>query len=297
MKEKKIYGHLLAFISVFIWGITFISTKILLKDFSPLQIMFFRFTLAYLTLFLIQPKFQKIYSLKQEFLFVCLGLTGISLYFVAENLALKYTYASNVSLVLSTAPILTAFLAHFCTKDEKFNTKLLIGFFVAMLGVFLVVFNGKFILKLNPLGDLFSLLAALIWAIYSILLKLVDHNLNPIYVVRKTFLYGIVTTIPIMLITNTKIFILNDLTTNSFIHLLFLSLLASALCFIFWNKSVKLIGAVKANNYIYIMPMITLIASSIFLNEKINFIMIIGSMLILIGVYVSTYHKKNNSEK
>ncbi|SHH71060.1 DMT family transporter [Clostridium grantii] len=287
MKKNELTGYVMALTAIFIWGTTFISTKIILKDLTPVEILFYRFLIAYFALMIIYPKFHKIKSLKEELLFLSLGLSGVTLYFLVENTALQYTLASNVGLLLSTAPIFTALLAHFFTHDEKFNKNFLVGFIVAMVGIFLVLFNGKYILKLNPIGDLLALSAAIFWALYSILLKKICKEYSHIYVVRKTFFYGLITVVPLALILGADFKSINGISLNLGLNILFLGLGASALCFVFWNNAVSILGAVKSSNFIYLIPFITMITSSIILHETVNLIMIVGCIFILVGVYIS----------
>lgn len=287
MKKNESTGHVMALIAIFIWGTTFISTKIILKDLTPVEILFYRFLIAYFALMIIYPKFHKIKSLKEELLFMSLGLSGVTLYFFVENTALKYTLASNVGLLLSTAPIFTALLAHFFTHDEKFNKNFFIGFIVAMGGIFLVIFNGKFVLKLNPIGDILALSAAVFWAVYSILLKKVSKEYNHIFVARKTFFYGLLTIIPMAFLLGSDLKAINGISLNLTLNVVFLGLGASAMCFVFWNNAISILGAVKSNNYVYLVPLITMVTSVIVLHEKVNGLMIGGCLLILLGVYIS----------
>ena len=100
--------HILALTAVAIWGTTFVSTKLLLAEgMTPAEIMFYRFLIAYLALKLYKPTFRLPESWRDEALFAAAGLTGGSLYFLTENMALQITLASNVALLLATAPILT----------------------------------------------------------------------------------------------------------------------------------------------------------------------------------------------
>jgi drug/metabolite transporter (DMT)-like permease len=279
-------------LTVFVWGITFISTKILLGSMDPVEILFLRFFIAYFALWIIYPKIHRIESLNEEFLFLILGLSGVTLYFLGENIALKYSLASNVGLLVSAAPILTAILAHFFTKDEKFSNNLLLGFFVAFIGIFLVIFNGSFILKLNPFGDFLALLAALMWAVYSIFLKRLGNKYSYIYITRKIFFYGLLTMIPAILFFKPNIDLKKLLAPQLMGNLLFLSFIASSLCYVLWNKAVSIIGAVKASNYIYMIPLITIITSSIVLKEKITVLAIFGTLFIVAGVYISEHGLK-----
>ena len=152
MKKKGVY-YLIAIIVVFIWGITFISTKMLLNELKPAEIMFYRYIIAYISLILVYPKFHKSSGIREEILFLLTGIFGGTLYFLSENYALKFSLASNVGLLVASAPLLTAMVAHIFMKDEKVEKNWYIGALVALVGVALVVFNGQFVLKLSPIGD------------------------------------------------------------------------------------------------------------------------------------------------
>ena len=124
---------------------------------------------------------------------------GGTIYFLTENTALGITLASNVSLIVCTSPILTAFLSYLFKRNESFTRHLFYGSFMALIGVGLVVFNGSFILKINPLGDFLSLIAALMWAFYCLILKQLDSRYSTAFITRKVFFYGIMTILPVFL--------------------------------------------------------------------------------------------------
>lgn len=287
MTNNKIFLNLLALITVIIWATTFISSKILLNIFTPLEVMFYRFVIAYILLLVLYPKFHKIQSLKEEIMFLLCGISGGSLYFIAENTAVKISQVSNVGLIVSTAPIITALLAHFFTKGEKLNKNLIIGFFVAISGVFLVMFNGNFMLKLNPLGDLLALAAAFSWSIYSITTKRFGSKYNHLYLTRKIFFYALITILP-FLFTSEFNFDLSKMSSFKVIaNLLFLGVIASSICYVIWNFTVDKLGVIKTNNYIYLIPAVTLIFSILILHETLTLYSSIGAVLIFLGVYVS----------
>lgn len=138
MENKKSFGHLSAIITIVIWGTTFISTKILLIDFQPVEILFFRFAMGFLALLIVCPYRLSGVSRKQEATFIAAGLCGICLYYLLENIALTYTMASNVGVIISIAPFFTAMLAHFFMKsEEKLRMNFFVGFIVAMAGIVL----------------------------------------------------------------------------------------------------------------------------------------------------------------
>lgn len=197
-RHDKHLGWLFAAFTVLVWGSTFISSKKLLQLYTPSQIMLMRFLLAYAALWLLRPRRMKL-SLREEGAFLLMGLAGCSLYFYTENTALTHTLAANVSIIVAAAPIFTAILAHF-VGEERFSRRTLLGFLIAFTGVILVVFNGAFVLKLDPRGDLLALGAAACWAVYSILLRRMGGRHDPLLVTRRTLFWGTVTAIPIVLL-------------------------------------------------------------------------------------------------
>ena len=133
LRSHTWFYHVLAILTVMIWGTTFVSTKILINaGLSPIEILFYRFTLAYVCLFLTAHKRFFAQSWKDELLLMLSGLCGGSLYFIAENTALGITFASNVSLLICTAPIFTLFLSKFFYK-ERLRRKVLYGSLIASL--------------------------------------------------------------------------------------------------------------------------------------------------------------------
>ena len=186
--QSKIGCYIIAVAVITVWSTTFVSTKILLHSLSPEEIMFYRHVLAYLVLLAAYPHRHPSGGFREELLFAGAGIFGSTLYFLTENYALKYSMASNVGLLLATTPMLTAIVARFLTTREPFNRQLAAGFCIAFLGVFLVIFNGHFILKLHPIGDFLAIAAALSWAFYSTLVKKIGNRYNGIYITRKIFL-------------------------------------------------------------------------------------------------------------
>ena len=283
---RKTLGHIFALFTILIWGTTFIASKMLLTEFSPFQTMFLRFLVAYVVLLFLNHKFPKVVW-KEELMFLLLAVFGSTLYFICENIALTYTLASNVSIIIALAPILTALLAHFFTKDERLHQGIIYGFFVAFVGVILVVFNGTVLLKLNPLGDILSLLAALMWAVYSVLLKRCVHKYDGIFLTRRVVFYAILTTLPLILMEK-KSFPLETLKEPSlFFSLMLLGILGSGICYVTWNYATKWLGIVVTNNYIYLNPFITMVAAGLLLKEPVTLMGMLGAVLIIGGIIIS----------
>ena len=298
MGDKHIKGHIAAFITIIIWGTTFISTKILLVDFKPIEILFFRFLLGLIALIIVCPKRLKSTTAKQEITFAAAGLCGICLYYLLENIALSYTLASNVGIIISIAPFFTAILSHiFMKTEERLRINFFLGFIVAMAGILIISFNGKE-LEIKPIGDLLAIAAALVWAIYSLLTrKISSYGYNTIQTTKRIFAYGIVFMIPTLFFFEFNLDLARMTNIKYLFNLIFLGLGASALCFVTWNYAVKLLGAVKTSVYIYMVPVITIVASAIVLREQITLAMGVGTALALVGLILSqpkiTLKKKN----
>ena len=288
MDKKATAGHITALITIVIWGTTFISTKILLADFTPIEILFFRFLLGLLVLIAVYPKRLRIKDKKQELTFAAAGLCGICLYYLLENIALTYTMASNVGVIISVAPFFTAVLSHvFLKSEEKLKAQFFVGFIVAMAGICLISFSGSE-LKLNPVGDILSIVAAFIWAVYSLLTrKIGSYGYNTIQTTRRIFTYGILFMLPFLFIFDFKLDMQKFVKPEYALNLIYLGLGASALCFVTWNYAVKVLGAVKTSVYIYIVPVITVVTSVIVLKEEITWMAAIGIGFTLIGLFLS----------
>jgi drug/metabolite transporter (DMT)-like permease len=287
-KRMMPIAHLSAFLAILIWGSTYISTKTLLLEFKPLEILIFRFVLGYVTLLLIHPRMVKTKSWKEELLFVLAGLCGITMYFLLEIIALTFTLASNVGVIVSMAPFFTSVLSHFLLKGERFMPQFFVGFIVALTGIFLIAYNGSKVLKLNPLGDVQALLSALAFALYSILMRKISslgyHNIG---CTRRVFFYGLLFMIPAAFKMEFSLNLLRLANTTNLFHLLFLGLLASALCFVSWNWTVGILGAVKTTMYIYIVPVVTILAAAVFLHERITPLALAGAFLTLSGMFIA----------
>lgn len=288
--REKLTGWLCAAFTITVWGSTFISSKKLLGLYSPAQIMLTRFLLAYCALWLLRPRRLPL-TWKRELGFLLLGLFGCSLYFYTENTALTYTLASNVSIIVAAAPILTAVLAHFA-GEERFRRGTLWGFLVAFTGVVLVVCNGTFVLRLNPRGDFLALGAAACWAVYSVLMRKLGQELDPILVTRRTLFWGILTALPLVLLEGKNYPAAPLLTPAVAGNFLFLGLIGSGLCYVLWNKAFQLLGVVATNNFIYLNPFITIVAARLFLDEPISPLALLGAVLITVGVVVSQREPK-----
>ena len=288
MREKtNASGHLCALVTILIWGTTFISTKVLLDSFTPVEILFTRFLLGYAALLLVRPRRLNTGGLRQEVWFAAAGLCGVTLYFLLENIALTLTMASNVGVIISVAPIFTALLAHFFLDGERLSPLFFVGCAAALGGILLINWNGQN-LDLNPAGDLLALLAAGVWAVYSVLMRKIGaFGQDNILCTRRVFAWGLLFMVPALAFFGYSPDLGALALPTTLPNLLYLGLGASALCFVTWNRAVGLLGAVKTSVYIYLVPLITVLFSALILREPVTALELAGMALTLVGLALS----------
>ncbi len=295
--QRNILYHAIAIVTVVIWGTTFVSTKILINiGLSPAEIMLYRFVLAYFCMLPFAYKKLWANSFKDEFLMLLAGISGGSLYFVAENTALGITLASNVSLLVCTIPIITSVLSYLLYK-ESLKKRFMFGSLVALAGVGMVVFNGSVLLKISPLGDFLTMVASVSWAFYCILLKRLSARYSIKFITRKVFFYGVLSLLPYFLFVPLEIDVELLKLPVVYLNLLFLGCIASMLCFLMWNTAVRFLGAAKTANYIYVVPLVTLLTSAAFLSETLTWVSLTGALAIIGGVYIAEKQNIIKDEK
>ena len=296
MKDNHILqGHALAVFTVVVWATTFVSTKVLLRAFTPLEIMIARFALGFLALLIAGKGLMKAQKKLHELLFALAGLTGVTLYFLMENIALTYISASLVGVIVAAAPLFTALVAALALH-ERLNRWFFLGFICAMAGVALSSLAGVSELDLNPLGALLGVGAAFVWGVYSVIIrKLGTMGYRTVPLTCRIFGYGL-------------LFLLIPACIEGFpapasawieplyaANLLFLGLCASATCFVTWNRAVFLLGPVKTSVYIYAQPVITILSSALILGETMTPVMWLGTALALAGLILSEHKEKEKA--
>lgn len=302
--------HIIAFLTVAIWGTTFVWTKLLIQNgMTPEQIFTIRFVIAYvmITAFsLLRPfflrkklrhafpeKWRKIRhrwlcsSWRDEVNMAGLGIMGGSLYFMTENAALVYTTATNTSLIVCSCPLFTALVLGMFYPAERFCRRQFLGSLVAFAGMAAVVLNGQFVLHLSPLGDSLAFASCMSWVGYSLLMKPVMGRYSALFITRKVFFYGVVTILPYFFLTpatlpSASLVFRPDVVVN----LLFLGCVASMLCYLTWSWCMSRLGAVTCTNWVYVNPLTTIVFAWAVLSEEITPFFLFGAAMILSGLYL-----------
>lgn len=307
----KATGLLFAIFVILVWGVTFVNTKALLDNFSALEIQVIRFALGWFALCVFGKfeKFCKLLPFRDEGLLFLMGLFGVAVYQLMENCAIHHTNASNVSILVSMCPLLTAVIARGFFHGHKLNPLFFLGFAVAISGVIMVSLNGINEFHFNPIGDMFAVIAMLSWGIYSNLVeRMSKRGYSQVFVIRRMFFWSLVLMSPLIAFGLTTyghtamsgvLSINADLPANSarfskpmnYVNIAFLGLLASAACFVMWNKALLIVGVVRCSVGLYLLPAITAIVAYLFLGESLSVSSGVGAILILAGVVISSRQK------
>ena len=282
-------GHAAALGCELVWGTTFTVTKILQDNLAPIEILFLRFVVGYLTLFLLSPRPMKLGGKKRELLYAMAGLTGVVIYFLLENYAVHFTLASNVGVIVSVCPFFTALCAWAVGwNEEKPGKSFFVGFLAAMAGIVLINWNGLAVGGGSLLGDGMTIAAAFMWALYSLFSrKITDLGESVVQSTRHIFLYGLLWMLPCLPVFGFSPSAAALTDPGVIGGLLFLGVGASGICFVLWNFATARIGAVQTAAYIYLAPVISVVTSALFLEEKVTLLAVSGTVLTLIGLILS----------
>lgn len=292
-------AHLLAAFTVFVWGITFVSTKVLLLSFSPMHILFIRFALGFIALSCLRPHLLRLRERRDERLFAGAGLTGIACYFLMENVALTFTSATAVGVIVATSPLITALIATALGTRGALTPSFVAGFVLAMAGIATVSLASGGAVggdgTANLIGCVLSFGAALVWACYSTIVdRIAGHGYETLASTKRIFAWGLLFMLPMLPFGGALPALdafANPANTG---NLLFLGFVASAACFATWGFAVKKLGPVATSTYIYLVPAITAAASVLVLGEPFTPPIVLGLALTIGGLALSNYTPKDS---
>lgn len=282
---------IIATLTVIVWAETFVSSKILLMHgLNPADIFFYRFIIAYIGMVLLSHRRLWSDNWRHELLMVAAGITGGSLYFLAENMALRFSTASNVAILIGTTPMMTALLLALFYKEERMTRRQILGSGIAFVGLVLVVLNGQLVLRLSPLGDSLALAASLAWGLYSLLMKKLSKQYDAQFITRKVFGYGLLTILPWFMFVQplqTDLSLLSQPVVWG--NVIYLAVVASLLCYLVWNWVLPRLGVVIATNLIYTQCIFTMVIAALVLDERITPMAMFGTVILIAGMLLITH--------
>lgn len=283
LKPKNDYIIALVFIilSVIFWGYSFISTKIVLREVPPVSIAFFRQIIASVTLiiWLLLSKASFKFSLKHVWLAALSGFFGIVLYFVFENTGLKYTTASNASMIVAAVPVFTL-ISEVLFFKQKMNLKMIICILLSISGVYLVItVNGKLDFSSSMFfGNILVIGAMVAWVIYTILNKSLSEQYSSILITAYQSMTSILLFIPFIL---PEVHLWHKVTIVPLLNLIYLGVFCSAFAYFFYIYAAKRLGATVSSAFLNLIPVVSVIMGYLVLDEKLQPVQIIGMLLII----------------
>lgn len=287
-ENSRLAGYLAAFLTIFIWGTTFTSSKILLQILTPFELLFMRFAIGYIGLILLSLGRGIPFLGKREAQFALAGITGVTVHYLAENIAVQYSMASMVGIIKSISPFFIALISSLVLREKKLGICFTAGFIIVMAGIIMVNTGDAAESGTVSAGNIWAVFSAFMWAVYSVIIKKMERiPYGIIAVTRRIFFYGILFMIPFFPVFGFQADIREIVKGTALLHLLFLGIGASAVTFLSWNTAVKILGPVKTGVYIYFTPVITAVVSAIWLKEPVTAWTLCGIVLILTGLSVS----------
>ncbi len=280
---------LLALLVMLLWGSSFVLTKIALAELGPLTIAFYRWliaTLAFAVILPLQrhaPIVQR--ALRQDFLpFALLGLVGISAFYTFQNLALRYTTAVNVGLLINFCTVFIAVLS-VLWLGERLGRMAIMGIVLSFTGATLVGLpNSSFTLKGGRLlGDGLTLLAALCAAIYTVYGKWIVARYPPAVVTGLAAAFGTLFLLPGAAWEGLVL----PRSATVWGAVLTLGLGSGALANFWWWRILEHMEAARAGTFILVIPVVSTLLAVAILREPVPPAAAVGGALVLLGVYLT----------
>ncbi len=283
-------AYLLCFAVVVVWGVTFTLTKQLLVEMPPMQILAVRFLLGYGALWVLVPRRLAWQGLGEEWRMALAGVLGVTLYFMLENLALAHGGAGMVSVFVCTSPVLTALLPHLVGHGKRLRFGYWCGFLLAVAGLVLtLVREGGVEIPWQAAG--LALLGACAWALYTLLpLRLPPRGgKEALLATRRMFFWGLVSMAPLCFLEPARWSVQPLMEGHNFWRLLALGCVAGACGYAAWNICVARLGSLRAALFLYIVPVAGVLTASLFLGEVLTGRVLLGVVLTLAGVALSSF--------
>jgi len=286
-KDFNFIGILSLIFAMFIWASSFIALKLAMNDLEPYTVIFFRMAIASLCFVYFIKSFLKYEFSKRDIKYIILlAFFEPCLYFIFEAKAIQLTTASQVGMITSLMPVITAMAAGYFLK-EIITKQLLVGSFIAIAGVvWLSLQSVSSVSAPNPiLGNFFELLAMVCGAGYTIVARYLANRYSALFITAIQVFIGAIFFFPFFLY---EVFTTDfNITLTSVLCVLYLGVVVTLGGYGLYNYALTKIEASKAAIFIYLIPVFTLILAFLVLNEKLTIIELIASATILFGVFIS----------
>ncbi len=217
---------------------------------------------------------------------VAMGLTGITLFYILFNSSFYYTTASVGALIQGFIPAGIIIMAVIFLK-EKLHLLQVAGIILSVLGVLLLGFSGDIPAARNALlGNSLMLLSVVCWGAYTILSKSMAAY-DPVYLTCMTIWIGTAGLLPAAL------FDLRHgqwpaISMGSWLAIIYLGVFSSAVCYILYNRALKVLPAVQVGNLMNFDPFFGALFAVWLLHEQLDWLQVTGAILVISGVVLTS---------
>ena len=295
MKNKPVSVYFYALGAMLFWGMSFIWTSILLEFYPPITIILVRLVIS--SAFLFSAVFlMKAYHpiLRKDIpLLLLSAVFNPFLYFLLENYGLKNTSPAIAAVIIATIPVFAP-LAGYLSFREKLRWFNLAGILVSFAGILIMLVTRDLTFSASPLGVLLLAGAVAAALAYSVTLKSLAARYTPLTIISWQNLAGILLFLPFFLVFEVHDAVRVPLTLTIVSSFLFLAILASSLSYVFYVKSVKVLGVAKANIFSNLIPVFTAVFSFFILDESFTLQKITGILVVISGVVLSEINRRRS---
>lgn len=284
--QHQIISNIAMFATVIFWGISFISTKVILRELPPSTIALVRFLIASLLLVILLHRREPGSRPRKVDLplMVLSGVFGISLYFFFENTGIYYTTAVNASLIVTFVPLITILL-DIVFYHSRITVLKLTGVVIALVGTYLsVTANGQISLdSVHFKGNMYMVGAMLVWALYTLINKSLQGKYSGLSMTTFQTVFGTAALVPLAL---AEVREWQVISLTSLWHILFLAVCCSVAGYLFYNYALKHLDVTVTTIYLNLIPVVGVAGGFIFLGESVLPIQLIGGMITLLAIIV-----------
>lgn len=298
-KQQKIrrWAFLLPLSAVLIWSLNMTVNRYVADFISPLSISFYRWVLAFLVLTpFVLPKALAGWSEIRPHLgqFAILSALGMLLYQGLAYSAAHFTSATHMGLINAFIPIFTILVSLVILKIRP-NRYAILGSILSFIGLMLVITQGSF-LQLSQdnrgyIGDLLMLLAVFFYACYGVYLKKWSLELSLMISLYVQICWALVFHIPLVLWQG-----LDALNVKNWTSVVYAGLFPSIAAPLFWMMAVKQLGPNRSSVFMNLMPIFTACIAYIWLKEAWTIYHTIGTVIILMGIFLAQYSPRNRNK-
>ncbi len=295
---KKFQIHIIAFVSMFFWGMSYVWSKIVFEVYSPLTTIFFRLLISSVALYIFAFATGKLEPIQKKDRWLLLGSAFLDpfLYFIGENYGLSLVSASLSSVIVATIPLFAPFAAYYFFR-ERLKPVNVAGLLISFGGLLLIIINKDFDLNANPWGILLLFFAVFSAVFYIIVLKKLSLKYSPITIITWQNMIGSLFFLPFFLIFDGDRFISIRPGVMTIVLLFMLGIFASSVAYVLFTYVVKYLGVIKSSLYTNLIPVFTIIFSFYLLGEHFSLKKMLGMLVVIVGVVLSETGKTESLKK